>query len=352
MYMVDVTVRISGAQGEGVESSGRIFTRVLAGLGYHVVGFRQYASIVKGNPSMYYQFRASDRRIWSHGPLTGVDILIALNREALARHSATAKYVIHDPADGSPGHGSVPVPLTEYANKVGGPRIMRNTVALGALAALLGMDFKALEKAIRAEFGRKEEAIAEKNVQAAWLGYSHVEKHAGPIAGLGKIGEPRILMSGNEALAVGALLAGMKFYAAYPMTPASPILHFLAEHGPKYGVTVVQLEDEIACVNAVIGAAFAGVRAATGTSGGGFDLMHEGISLAAMIEAPIVVFMAQRGGPSTGLPTEHEQSDLFSVVLPGHGEYPIAVVSPHTVEDALYVAARAFNIAEKWQTRS
>ncbi|MBP1450178.1 MAG: 2-oxoacid:acceptor oxidoreductase subunit alpha, partial [Thermoproteus sp.] len=164
-----------------------------------------------------------------------------------------------------------------------------------------------------------------------------------------KVGEPKLLMSGAEALAVGALLSGMKFYAAYPMTPASPIMHFLAEVGPKFGVAVVQAEDEIAAMNMVIGASYAGVRAATGTSGGGFDLMHEAFGLAAMLETPAVVFLSQRGGPSTGLPTETEQADLSSALSPSHGEYPHAVIAPYSIEDGLYAAAKAFNIAEKYQ---
>jgi 2-oxoglutarate ferredoxin oxidoreductase subunit alpha len=348
-YM-DVTIRISGAQGEGVESAGRLVALSLARLGYHVFAFRQYASIIKGNPAMFYQIRASDRKIYSHGNWNSYDVLVALNKNALAAYEGRARYVIYDAADRqSPQRaGEVPVPLTEYALKAGN-KIMRNTVAVGALMGLLGVDLSILAELLRREFGEKGEKIAEQNIQAAEMGMRHAAKAAGSVWGLSKAGERRLLMSGAEALAVGSILAGMRFYAAYPMTPASPIMHFLAEAGPKFGVAVVQAEDEIAAMNMVVGASFAGVRAATGTSGGGFDLMHEGFGLAAMIETPAVVFLSQRGGPSTGLPTETEQADLLMSLAPSHGEYPHAVIAPYSIEDGLYAAAKAFNVAEKYQ---
>jgi len=172
------------------------------------------------------------------------------------------------------------------------------------------------------------EKIAEANIAVLEEAYKYAGGRYAPVAEVKKIGESKLLMSGAEALALGSVMAGMKFYAAYPMTPASPILHWLAEWGPRFGVAVLQPEDEIAAINMAIGAAYAGVRAATGTSGGGFDLMHEAFGLTAMIETSLVVFLAQRGGPSTGLPTETEQSDFNMALSPAHGEYPHAVIAP------------------------
>ncbi|MEZ0248018.1 MAG: 2-oxoacid:acceptor oxidoreductase subunit alpha [Thermoproteus sp.] len=347
---MEITIRISGAQGEGIESAGRLTALALARLGYHVFAYRQYASIIKGNPTMFYQIRASDEKIYSHGPWASYDVLVALNKNALAAYEARAKYVIYDSADRPTPQrkGEVPVPLTDYALKAGN-KIMRNVVAVGALTGLLGADVSVLGELLRREFGEKGEKIAEQNINAAQMGFDHAVRAAGRVWGFAKAGGPKLLMSGAEALAVGSILAGMKFYAAYPMTPASPIMHFLAEVGPKFGVAVVQAEDEIAAINMAIGASYAGVRAATGTSGGGFDLMHEGFGLAAMIETPVVVFLSQRGGPSTGLPTETEQADLLMALSPSHGEYPHAVIAPYSIEDGLYAAAKAFNIAEKYQ---
>ena len=347
---MEVTIRISGAQGEGVESAGRLTALTLSRLGYHVFAFRQYASIIKGNPTMFYQIRASSAKIYSHGRWGSYDILIALNKNALAAYEGRAAYVIYDSADRQTPQrrGEIPVPLTDYALKAGN-KIMRNTVAIGALLGVLGADLSVLADLLRREFGEKGEKIAEQNIQAAQMGFDHAVKAAGRAFDMERAGGPRLLMSGAEALAVGSILAGMRFYVAYPMTPASPIMHFLAEVGPKFGVAVVQAEDEIAAMNMVIGASFAGVRAATGTSGGGFDLMHEAFGLAAMIETPAVVFLSQRGGPSTGLPTETEQADLLMALSPSHGEYPHAVIAPYTIEDGLYAAAKAFNIAEKYQ---
>ena len=335
---MDLTIRISGAQGEGVETTGRSLASVFARLGYHVFGYRQYGSIIKGNPTMFYQIRVSDRKIYSHGRWRSFDVLIALNDAALAAYRGSARFVISERE----------VPMSEIAAKHGN-RIMRNTAALGALAVLIGLDPKYLEEQIRREFGERGEKIAEANIAVLEDAYAAASGRFSPAASVGKLGEPRVLMSGAEALALGSVMSGMKFYAAYPMTPASPILHWLAEWGPKFGVAVVQPEDEIAAINMAIGAAYAGVRAATGTSGGGFDLMHEAFGLAAMIETPVVVFLAQRGGPSTGLPTETEQSDFFMALSPAHGEYPHAVVAPRWIEEGLYAPAKAFNIAEKYQ---
>ncbi|MEM1888333.1 MAG: 2-oxoacid:acceptor oxidoreductase subunit alpha [Pyrobaculum sp.] len=335
---MDLTIRISGAQGEGVESMGRLLAYTFSSLGYYVFAYRQYASIIKGNPAMFYQIRISSRRIYSHGNWRSYDILVALNERALSTHRSGAKLVISEKE----------VPMVDIALKHG-DRIMKNTAAIGALAALIGLDPEYLAKQIEKEYGDKGGKIVESNIAVLFDAYRYVQSKQSPVTEVKKINIPRVIMSGAEALAIGAVMSGMKFYAAYPMTPASPILHWLAEWGPRFGVAVIQPEDEIAAINMAIGASYAGVRAATGTSGGGFDLMHEAFGFAAMAEVPIVVFLAQRGGPSTGLPTETEQSDLNMALAPAHGEFPHVVIAPRWIEEGLYASAKAFNIAEKYQ---
>lgn len=335
---MELTIRIGGAQGEGVESMGRLLTSVFSSLGYYVFAYRQYASVIKGNPGMFYQIRISTRRVFSHGNWRSYDLLVALNDQALAAHRGGAKYVISERE----------VPFSEIAIRHGG-RIMKNTAALGALASVLGVDPKHVVTHLEREYGGKGAKVADANIAVFTQSYEYSQKKIAPVAEMKKVGESKLAMSGAEALALGAVMSGMKFYAAYPMTPASPILHWLAEWGPRFGVAVVQPEDEIAAINMAIGASYAGVRSATGTSGGGFDLMHEAFGLAAMIETPLVVFLAQRGGPSTGLPTETEQSDLDMALSPSHGEFPHAVIAPRWIEEGLYATAKAFNLADRYQ---
>ncbi|MFN7105919.1 MAG: 2-oxoacid:acceptor oxidoreductase subunit alpha [Pyrobaculum sp.] len=332
---MELTIRIAGAQGEGIETTGRMLATTFSKLGYHVFGFRQYASIIKGNPTMFFQLHISDRKIYSHGPWKKYDLLIALNKESLAAYEGGARHVISERE----------IPLADIAAKYGS-RIMKNTAALGALSALLGVDPRHIEAEIRREF---RDSIAESNAEVLYKAFEYSEKNLPKVRQMAKVGESHVLMSGAEVLALGAVMAGMQFYAAYPMTPASPILHWLAEHGPKHGVVVIQPEDEIAAINMAIGAGYAGVRAAVGTSGGGFDLMHEAFGLAGMVEVPVVVFLAQRGGPSTGVPTETEQSDLKMALAPAHGEFPHVVIAPRWIDEGPYAVAKAFNIAEKYQ---
>ncbi len=285
---------------------------------------------------MFFQLRIADRKIYSHGPWKRFDVLVALTNEALAVYRDSASYIISERE----------VPLSEIAAKHGS-RVMKNTAALGALTHVLGLDPRHVEVEIRREF-RRDEKISDANVEVFYKSHEYA-KRIPRAYDVRRVSDPRLLMSGAEALALGAVMSGMQFYSAYPMTPASPILHWLAEEGHKYGVVVVQPEDEIAAIAMAIGASYAGVRAATGTSGGGFDLMHEAFGLAAMIEVPVVVFLAQRGGPSTGLPTETEQSDLRMALHPAHGEFPHAVIAPRWIDEGPYAVGKAFNIAERYQ---
>jgi len=239
------------------------------------------------------------------------------------------------------------------AEESGGRRVMINSVALGASVGLLNFDFGMLSLVIRDVFRGKAKETIEFNIKAARLGYDYVKskgfekkfEHRLPKRG----GKKRMLLTGNEAVVLGAIKAGCKFYAAYPMTPASSILHLMASQERNFNLVVKHTEDEIAAINMVIGASFAGVRAMTATSGGGFSLMSEALGLAAMTETPIVVVLCQRPGPSTGLATRTEQGDLKFVLHASQGDFPRLVIAPGDVEECFYKTIEAFNLAEKYQ---
>jgi 2-oxoglutarate ferredoxin oxidoreductase subunit alpha len=229
---------------------------------------------------------------------------------------------------------------------------MANTVATGAVLGMLGMDLGGLMGIIDEAFRKKGEKVIAVNRSAAMAGYDHAVKGClkcnFAVAADSKA-EPRMLVSGSDAIALGALASGVKFYAAYPMTPSTGIMNYLAGKEKEYGVVVEQAEDEIAAINMTLGASFAGARAMTGTSGGGFSLMVEGVSLAAMTETPIVVALGQRPGPATGLPTKTEQGDLHMALHAGHGEFPRFIFAPGTPEDAFFLTNKAFDMTEKYQ---
>ncbi len=350
--MNSVSIRIAGANGDGVESSGALVVKVAAKNGLHVFGYRGYQSIIRGG-HVWYQIRIGDAKLNSYGG--GIDILIALNQESITyqkSHLNQNAIVIYDPskvkADSldSAKFRLVPIPLLDIAIAVSGDPIMRNVIAIGAALKCIGMDINAFNDVIKGMFGRKGEKVVNNNIKAAAEGYNY--KGVETAYKINGDGKHRYALDGNTALSIGAYAAGCKFYAAYPMTPASTILHWFASHENR-GVMPKQTEDEIAAINMTIGAASAGVRAMCGTSGGGFSLMVEGLGLAGMLEVPIVVVESQRTGPSTGLPTKTEQADLLFVMHASQGEFPRIVVAPRSVEESFSITAEAFNLAERYQ---
>ncbi len=352
--MSSVNVRIAGANGDGVESSGTLLVKVAANDGLQVFGYRGYQSIIRGG-HVWFQVRVGDgaEKLHSHGD--GIDVLVALNQDSIANqksHLNANAVVIYDPTkvnvqglDASKCK-LLPIPILDIAVKESGDPIMRNTVAMGAVIKLLGINMSVFEEVIRRMFGRKGENVVKSNVNVASVGYSY--EGVSTIYSLKSDGKKRYTMDGNTALSIGAYAAGCKFYSAYPMTPASGVLHWFAAHDNK-GVLFKQTEDEIAAINMAIGASYSGVRAMTGSSGGGFSLMVEALGFAGMIETPLVVVEVQRGGPSTGLPTKTEQADLLFVMHASQGEYPRIVVSPRDMNECFTLATQAFNLADKYQ---
>ena len=244
------------------------------------------------------------------------------------------------------------LPFTGIAEELG-TSLMKNMVATGASAAILGLPIDTIKEVVQEEFGRKGPAVVEKNVEAVSRGANYImELTGGPLEEFRLApgdGAQRLFMIGNDAIALGALVGGCRLMAAYPITPASEIMEYLISKLPQYGGTVVQTEDEIAAITMAIGASYGGVRAMTASAGPGLSLMMEAIGLAGMTETPVVIVDTQRGGPSTGLPTKQEQSDLNALLYGTHGEIPKVVIAPSTIEECFYDTVEAFNIADKYQ---
>ncbi|WP_022850485.1 2-oxoacid:acceptor oxidoreductase subunit alpha [Limisalsivibrio acetivorans] len=343
------TWRIGGPAGTGIMSAGPMFARALKKTGYRVHGYPEYPSLIRGGYNCY-QIAFGEDDVYS--PYQKKDIYVALHDVCFEREEFDDEtFVIGDfdnlkKADDAGGK-KVNVPLKEIVKEIGGPDIMQNTVALGAAAAVLGLAFDDLKKLIKEAY---KEKIADMNIDAAKKGYDSVSERCEITCGKNPTEADRgLFMSGNDASSIGAIAGGVTFYSTYPMTPASSILHYLAKAARDYGIVAKHTEDEIAGVNMAIGAAFAGARAMTGTSGGGFSLMNEGLGLAAITEVPLVLVVSQRPGPATGMPTWTEQADLKFVLNASQGEFVRAVFTPGDLEECYKFTFDAFNIAEKYQ---
>ncbi len=351
---IDVNFMVGGEAGQGVQSVGFILAKAFTRGGYHVFADQDYESRIRGGHN-FFRVRARDGRV--EAIAEPVDILLALNKETIDRHQkelAQSGVIVFDngkiTAPG--GNGNLfSVPLYRLAEEKAGSKLMANTVALGAALGLVGYDFEILAQVLQEHFGDGE--IAKSNIKAARAGYRYAQgEFKGDFAHrLSPISNAeRMLLTGNEAIALGAIAAGCKFMAAYPMTPATSIMEYIAAKAKELDLVMVHAEDEISAMNMTIGASYAGVRAMTATSGSGFCLMVEGLGLAGITETPIVVVDAQRPGPAIGLPTRTEQGDLEFMLHAHHGEFPRAVLAPATVEDAFWLTIKAFNLAERYQT--
>lgn len=349
--------KVGGQQGEGIESTGEIFAIALNRLGYYLYGYRHFSSRIKGGHTNN-KIRVSTTEVRSISD--DLDILVAFDQETIdvnykELHSkgvilADSKFNPTRPEDTEAALYAVP--FTEIATGLG-TSLMKNMVAIGATSAVLDLDIHVFEEVVREIFGKKGDQVVAKNMDAIKAGFDYMKEKMDasvPTMQLEKAdGKKRMFMIGNDAIALGALAAGCRFMAAYPITPASDIMEYLIKKLPALGGTVIQTEDEIAACTMTIGASYGGVRAITASSGPGLSLKMEAIGLAGITETPLVIVDTQRGGPSTGLPTKQEQSDLMAMIYGTHGEIPKIVMAPSTVEEAFYDTAEAFNLAEEYQ---
>ncbi len=332
-------------------------------MGLTTFGYTEYPSLIKGGHNTY-QVRVEEEPIRTI--IRKTDILIALDKETIEKHKEELNdngIILYDnyrtkinPQEYEErGIRLINIPAREIAKEILSSEITENQVFLGASFALLKTELKHLEEVIKKTFSKKGEEIIKQDIKAARKGYEYVKENFDTNTFQHQLKEvekkeKQMFITGNEAIALGAIKAGCKFYAAYPMTPATSILHTMAALQEKYGIVVKQAEDEISVANMTVGAGYAGVRAMCATSGGGFGLMNETYSLAAMTETPIVMVEVTRGGPATGIPTWTSQEDLKFVLNSGHGEFPRFVIAPGDPEEAYYMTIEAFNTAEKYQT--
>ncbi|CAM3427474.1 2-oxoacid:acceptor oxidoreductase subunit alpha [Cytobacillus oceanisediminis] len=349
--------KVGGQQGEGIESTGEIFSIALNRLGYYLYGYRHFSSRIKGGHTNN-KIRVSTSQIRSISD--DLDILVAFDQETIDLNYkelhdkgimiADAKFDPKQPEDTKAALYAVP--FTEIATELG-TSLMKNMVAVGATCAVLNLDIKVFEEVVQEIFGRKGQQVVDKNMEAIQAGFDFMKEKLSDDVELMELekadGMKRLFMIGNDAIALGALAAGCRFMAAYPITPASEIMEYLIKKLPALGGSVIQTEDEIAAATMAIGANYAGVRALTASAGPGLSLKMEAIGLSGITETPLVIVDTQRGGPSTGLPTKQEQSDLMAMIYGTHGEIPKIVLAPSTVQEAFYDTAEAFNLAEEYQ---
>jgi 2-oxoglutarate/2-oxoacid ferredoxin oxidoreductase subunit alpha len=356
----DIQIKIGGQAGFGIKAGGQTLARCFAQGGLNTFDLTEYPSLIRGGHNAY-QVRVSPEPIYSQ--VMAVDVLVALNTDTVVRHVGElvdGGALIYDPKtvsiDGlvDPEHVcAVAVPFDQIVDDAGGIRIMRNVAALGAVLGLVGYPLEFLSSALRSQFARKAPEVAEQNIAVAAKAYEYGANaecvfpvKLAPIEGA----EPKILVEGNEAIGLGAIAAGIGMYCAYPMTPASSLLSFMAAHDREYDMVVKHTEDEIAAMNMVVGAAFGGARAMCATAGGGFALMVEAFGLAGVSESAVVVGVFTRPGPATGLPTWTEQSDLRYVLHAAQGEFPRVILAPGDRTDAFHLTWQAFNLADQLQT--
>ncbi len=354
----EITIGIAGAAGDGLDKTGDTLARTAARLGLHVFAYNSYQSLIRGGHT-WLRLRIGEEKVECHGD--HLSVLIALNEDSIERHARemdSGGAILYNSSRLTCDSFLVPegvqvagLPVRDITKDLGQLLpVMQNTVALGALIQMIGFDLDVTAELIAETFRHKGDKVIEQNVNLLNAGYEYAAKDLNPIDRKWNFSRKRrSIVTGNLTIALGAVAAGCKFYSAYPMSPASYILHWLASHSKKCGVLVKQAEDEIAVVNLAIGAGHAGVRAMCATSGGGFALMSEAVGMAGMIETPVVIVNVQRGGPSTGIPTKTEQGDLNQAMGASQGDFPRVIMAPKDATDCFYTAVEAFNLAEKFQ---
>ncbi|HWG42098.1 MAG TPA: 2-oxoacid:acceptor oxidoreductase subunit alpha [Gemmataceae bacterium] len=355
MDHANLIVGIGGAAGDGVASAGNTLALAVARQGQGVYAYNSYQSVIRGGHS-WLRLRVSAHKPLNHGDQ--IDALIALNQDTLDRHLqelGPGGVALYNTAKVKPtyeppkGVQLCPLPVPDLAPTYKELPVMQNTVAVGAVMRLMGLDFVGLESVISTTFAKKPKVIGT-NVEAARAGFDYAGQHFQPLPRQLSPSEQKwALVSGNEVLAMAAAIADCKFYCAYPMSPASGVLHWMAAHGAKLGICVRQVEDEISVINMTIGANHMGVRGMCATSGGGFALMTEAISMSGIIETPVVAINVMRAGPSTGVPTKTEQGDLNQAIGASQGDFPRIIVAPLSIPDCSPTVQQAFNLADRYQ---
>lgn len=347
-------IGIGGAAGQGVATPGDIFAKILSRRGLNLYAYNAYQSIIRGGHT-FLTIRTGMEKVTNMGDR--IDLLIPLNQDSMDRHlkllMAGAACIYNSdtikPGTTADGVQLCPLPVSQLAD-ITRNKVAQNTLAIGAGLHMMGIGFQALEEVLREQFKKKGDAVVAENVGVARAGYDYAAAHfkAFPKS-LPKTDNRYAILSGNIAMAMGGAAAGVKFYCAYPMSPSTGVLHWMAAHARKAGIMVRQVEDEIGVINMAIGAAHAGIRAMCATSGGGFALMSEGLGMSAMIETPVVVIDCQRAGPSTGVPTKTEQGDLWQMLGAAFGDYPRVIAAPLDIADCFKLIPEMFNIVDRFQ---
>ncbi len=347
-------VAIGGAAGQGVATPGDIFAKIFARRGLHLNAYNAYQSIIRGGHT-FLTIRAGIEEVTCFGDR--IDLLIPLNQDSMDRHLGLMKpgsAVVYNADTIRPGpHATAaqlcPLPVNQLS-KGSRSKVEQNTLALGASLKMMGVGFEPLTEILTEQFMRKGDKVVTENLNIARLGYDYAAANFLPFASpIPMSGMQYAVLSGNIALAMGGAAAGVKFYCAYPMSPSTGVLHWMAAHAREAGIMVRQVEDEIGVINMAIGAAHAGVRAMCATSGGGFALMTEGLGMSAMMETPVVVVDVQRAGPSTGVPTKTEQGDLWQMLGAGFGDFPRLIAAPTDIADCFKLVPEMHNLADRFQ---
>jgi 2-oxoglutarate ferredoxin oxidoreductase subunit alpha len=347
-------IGIGGAAGQGVATPGDIFAKIFSRRGLNLNAYNAYQSIIRGGHT-FLTIRTGLEKVSNMGDR--IDLFIPLNQDSMDRHlklvsSGAACLYNSDTIKAGPaadGAQLCPLPVSRLAD-ITRNKVAQNTIAIGAGLHMMGVGFQALEDVLQEQFKKKGEAVVAENVSVARAGYDYAAAHFVAFPNpLPKSENRYAILSGNIAMAMGGAAAGVKFYCAYPMSPSTGVLHWMAAHARKAGIMVRQVEDEIGVVNMAIGASHAGVRSMCATSGGGFALMSEGLGMSAMMETPVVVINVQRAGPSTGVPTKTEQGDLWQMLGAAFGDYPRVIAAPLDIGDCFKLIPEIFNIADRFQ---
>ena len=350
----DFSIAIGGAAGQGIATPGNILARMFVRRGLHLNAYNAYQSIIRGG-HILLTMRVREQEALSHGD--HIHLLLCLNQDTMTRHLrhlGPGAYAVYNADNITPGEHQDGVhlcgmPVTELTGDAKN-KLAQNTAALGVIAHVLGLDFEVLESALTLQFQRKGEAVVSSNVAVARAGYEYASANFTPLANpLPQNPDPLAVWTGNDALAMGGAAAGVKFYCAYPMSPSTGVLHWMAKNARELGIMVRQVEDEIGVANMAVGAAHTGARTMCATSGGGFALMTEAIGSAAMMEIPVVFINVMRAGPSTGVPTKTEQGDLWQALGASQGDFERIVVAPQDAHDAFGTIGEVFNLVDRYQ---